>query len=220
MYRHLRFAIVAAVCCSVAGLGCSTTMKGGTIGAAAGGAAGALIGKKAGNTAMGAIIGAAVGGTAGALIGKQMDKQANELEAELKDAKVERVGEGIKVTFGSGILFPSGSADLQAEGKGNIEPLAKVLVKYPDTNVLIEGHTDADGAEQMNQTLSERRAANVAQYAESLGVTAARVTTVGYGETMPVADNATPAGKQLNRRVEIAIYANDKMKDAAAKGQL
>jgi outer membrane protein OmpA-like peptidoglycan-associated protein len=195
-------------------------MKGGTIGAVAGGAAGALIGKKAGNTAMGAIVGAAVGGTAGALIGKHMDKQASELEADLKDAKVERVGEGIKVTFGSGILFTSGSADLQAEGKANIEPLAKVLVKYPDTNVLIEGHTDSDGAEQLNQTLSERRAANVAQFAQTLGVATERVTTVGYGETMPVADNATPAGKQLNRRVEIAIFANDKMKEAAAKGQL
>lgn len=213
-------AVMAALFCSWIWLGCGTTGKGAVLGGVAGGAAGALIGDRAGNTAMGALIGAAVGGTAGALIGKHMDQQASDLEKDLKDAKVERVGEGIKVTFGSGILFTSGSSDLQAEGKANIESLAQVLAKYTDTNVLVDGYTDSDGTEELNQKLSEQRAANVAQYMRALGMAGERLTTIGHGESLPVVDNSTPANKQLNRRVEIAIFANDKMKAAAAKGQL
>ncbi|MBM3280942.1 MAG: OmpA family protein [Candidatus Handelsmanbacteria bacterium] len=213
--------IALPLCVSLAGLGCSSTAKGGAIGAVAGGAAGALIGKKLGDhTVMGALIGAGVGGTAGALIGKKMDAQADDLKQDLEGAKVERVGEGIKITFASGILFTSGSADLQADGKANVEKMAKILQKYPDTDILVEGHTDADGTEVFNQTLSEKRAANVATFAEGLGVAGARFTTKGYGETRPVGDNTTAEGKQVNRRVEIAIFANEKMKEAAAKGQL
>lgn len=214
------FAILP-LCAALAGLGCSSTAKGGTIGAAAGGAAGALIGKKFGDhTVMGALIGAGVGGTAGAIIGKKMDAQAGDLKQDLEGAKVERVGEGIKITFASGILFSTGSADLQAEGKANIEKMTKILQKYPDTNIVVEGHTDADGTEEFNQKLSEKRAASVSQYAQGLGVTAERFSAMGYGESMPVGDNSTPEGKQANRRVEIAIFANEKMKAAAAKGQL
>ena len=216
-----RLLVALPLCAALAGLGCSSTAKGGLIGGGVGGAAGALIGKKLGNhTAMGALLGAAVGGSAGALIGKKMDSQANDLKQDLEGAKVERVGEGIKITFASGILFTTASADLQADGKANIANLAKILQKYPDTNILVEGHTDADGTEEMNQKLSERRAASVAQYAQGLGVSAQRFTTKGYGETQPVGDNSTPDGKQANRRVEIAIFANEKMKEAAAKGQL
>jgi outer membrane protein OmpA-like peptidoglycan-associated protein len=221
MRFSIQFAIALPLCASLAGLGCSSTAKGGAIGAAAGGAAGALIGKKFGDhTVMGALIGAGVGGTAGALIGKKMDAQADDLKQDLEGAKVERVGEGIKITFASGILFSSGSSELQADGKANIEKMAKILQKYPDTNIVVEGHTDADGTEEFNQKLSEKRAASVAQYAQGLGVTTERFTTMGYGETMPVGDNATAEGKQANRRVEIAIFANEKMKEAAAKGQL
>lgn len=221
MTKTTRLLVALPLCAALAGLGCSATAKGGTIGAAAGGAAGALIGKKFGDhTVMGALIGAGVGGTAGALIGKKMDAQANDLKQDLEGAKVERVGEGIKITFASGILFTSGSAELQADGKANIEKMAKILQKYADTNVVVEGHTDGDGTEESNQKLSEKRATSVAQYAQALGVTAERFTTMGYGETMPVGDNATAEGKALNRRVEIAIFANEKMKEAAAKGQL
>jgi outer membrane protein OmpA-like peptidoglycan-associated protein len=142
------------------------------------------------------------------------------LEEGLDGAEVERVGEGIKVTLGSGILFSTGSADLGPEGKANVRKLAEILLKYPDTNVVVEGHTDSDGAEDFNQRLSERRAASVSQYAQSLGVATDRLQTVGFGETMPVADNATVEGKRRNRRVEIAIFANEKMREAAAAGQL
>lgn len=207
---------------SIALMGCSAsnTAKGGAIGAGAGAVIGGVIGKQAGNTAVGAIIGAAVGGTAGALIGNYMDKQAAELENDIKDAKIERVGEGIKITFNSGILFQFNSADLQPEARTNIENLAKTLKKYKDTNILVEGHTDSIGTADYNQTLSERRAQSVTAFAESLGVNSSRFTVKGYGFSQPVATNATPEGRQQNRRVEVAIMANDDLKKAAERNQV
>lgn len=198
----------------------SNTVKGGAIGVAAGGVLGGVIGKAAGNTTLGAIIGAAVGGTAGALIGNYMDKQAEEIEKDIEGAKVERVGEGIKITFDSGILFKTSSADLQPQAKENINKLTTVLNKYPDTNILVTGHTDSTGKLEFNQTLSEKRAKSVADYAASLGVAGARITTIGLGPNEPVVSNDTPAGRQQNRRVEVAIFANDKLKDAAEKGMI
>jgi len=198
----------------------SRTAKGGAIGAGAGGAIGAVIGNRAGNTAAGAIIGAAVGGTAGALIGRHMDKQAAELQRDLENAKVERVGEGIKITFDSGILFNTNSAQLQPNARTEIANLAETLKKYPDTNILIEGHTDNTGGRELNQRLSENRAESVADYAVSQGVDRSRITTQGYAFDQPVADNSTAAGRQQNRRVEIAIFANEKMKKAAERGEL
>ena len=189
--------------------------KGGLIGAGAGGVVGGIIGAKAGNTAVGAIVGAAVGGAAGAAIGRYMDKQAEEMREDLKGAKIERVGEGIKITFESGILFNIDSDKLKPAAKDNIQNLAKILKKYKDTNVLIEGHTDNTGADEYNQGLSQRRAASVSSYVTGLGVTSDRLTETGYGESQPVADNSTEHGRSLNRRVEIAIWANDKLKRAA-----
>jgi len=195
-------------------------MKGGVIGAGAGGAVGGVIGHEAGNTALGAILGAAVGGTAGALIGNAMDKRAEEMRRDIKNAKIERVGEGIKITFDSGILFQTNSAELQPAVMTSIENLAKVLNKYPDTNILIEGDTDNTGTDEYNQKLSERRAQAVADYAKRLGVAGARISTIGLGESNPVASNDTEIGRQQNRRVEIAIFANDKLKKAAESGSL
>ncbi|SHI63161.1 Outer membrane protein OmpA [Hymenobacter daecheongensis DSM 21074] len=203
--------------------GMSKTAKGGLIGAGAGAAAGAVLGRVIGGksgTAAGAIIGAAVGGTGGALIGRKMDKQAEDLQRDMQNAKVERVGEGIKITFDSGILFDTNKADLRPASMTEIQKMAAVLQKYPDTNVLIEGHTDNSGSDAINQPLSERRAQAVANYTTSQGVDASRVTATGYGSTQPVADNTTVEGKQANRRVEVAIYANEKMKKAAEQGRL
>lgn len=201
----------------------SKTLKGGLIGglggAVAGGVAGRLIGGKSG-TAKGAIIGAAVGGAGGALIGRRMDKQAAELRRDLEGAKVERVGEGIKITFASGILFATNSASLTPEAAGNIDQLAATLKKYADTNVVIEGHTDASGSDAINQPLSERRAQAVANEITAQGIDTGRITSTGYGSTQPVADNTTVAGKAANRRVEVAIFANEKMQKAAKRGQL
>lgn len=196
------------------------TAKGGMVGAGVGGTVGGIIGYKTGNTAVGAIIGAAVGGAAGAAIGKYMDKQAQELQNDLKNAKVERVGEGIKITFSSGILFDINSAELKSEAKQNISELAQTLKKYQDTNVLVEGHTDASGTDEYNHNLSNRRAASVSTYLTTQGVAHERVSEKGYGESQPVADNNTDAGKRLNRRVEIAIWANEKLKRAAKKGEI
>jgi outer membrane protein OmpA-like peptidoglycan-associated protein len=204
-------------------VGCKTmnnAQKGTAIGVGGGAVLGALVGKWAGNTAAGAIIGAAVGGTAGVLIGKYMDKQVAELQADLEDAKVERVGEGIKITFNSGILFDLNSSNLGGVAKDNIGKLAVVLNKYADTDVLIEGHTDITGSVDYNQTLSEKRAASVSNFLSANAVQTTRLTTIGYGPNQPLVDNDTPANRSLNRRVEIAIYANDKLKKAAEKGQI
>jgi outer membrane protein OmpA-like peptidoglycan-associated protein len=222
MKRTLSLLTVIVLAISIAFMGCgaSKTVKGGAIGAGAGAVIGGLIGKAAGNTAAGAILGAAIGGTAGALIGNYMDRQAEEMKRDLADAKIERVGEGIKITFASGILFDVNKSDLKPDAKTNIEKLATILNKYEDTNILIEGHTDSTGSLALNQRLSEERAGSVATYAEGLGVAPARVTTVGYGPSQPVATNTTADGRQQNRRVEIAIFANDKLKQAAESGEL
>ena len=194
--------------------------KGTYIGAGAGAAAGAAIGKAAGNTAMGAILGAAVGGAAGYGIGRYMDKQAEELEADLEGAEIERVGEGIKITFRDGIQFALNSAELSETSKTNLNDLAQTLKKYDDTNILIEGHTDVTGTREYNMTLSDKRAKAVSDYLKDLGVAGKRITTEGYGPDQPVADNDSDYGRQQNRRVEVAIFANEKLKKKAEKGEL
>ncbi|UYZ63140.1 OmpA family protein [Hymenobacter weizhouensis] len=203
--------------------GVSRTAKGGAIGAGAGAAAGAVLGRVIGGksgTAAGAIIGAAVGGTGGALIGRRMDKQAEELQRDMQNAKVERVGEGIKITFDSGILFDTNKSDLRPASMSEIQKMAEILKKYPDTNILVEGHTDNTGTDAINNPLSERRAQAVANYTIAQGVEAGRIQTKGLGSSDPIADNTTEAGRQANRRVEVAIFANEKMKKAAEEGRL
>jgi len=193
----------------------SKTEKGAVIGGATGAAVGGVIGHAAGNTAVGAIIGAAVGGAAGAYIGHYMDKQAEEMRRDLAGAKIERVGEGIKITFDSGILFAVDKYDVQPAAQTNLTKLSTILNKYKDTNILIEGHTDSDGSTDYNQTLSERRASSVAHFLAMNQVSNGRMNTSGYGEMQPVADNSTSYGKQANRRVEVAIMANEQLKKAA-----
>ncbi len=205
---------------SLTGCNASRTAKGAVIGGAAGGAVGGVIGKKAGNTAVGVIVGAAIGGTAGALIGRHMDKQAKELREDLDGATVERVGEGILITFNSGLQFDVNSYSLTAATRENLNDFARVVNKYDDTDILIEGHTDSTGSEDHNQTLSEKRADAVKRYLIGQGVRAGRLTSIGYGLSQPIADNSTQAGRQQNRRVEVAIYANEKMKKAAQRGEL
>lgn len=197
----------------------SNTTKGAVIGTAGGAAVGAGVGKLAGNTAIGAIIGAAVGGVAGGLIGKKMDKQAAELE-KINGAQVERVGEGIKVTFESGLLFATNSSTLSAAAKKSLSQFAQSLKSNADTEVLIEGHTDNTGNDGINQPLSEKRAQAVADYLSQQGVSYGRLITKGYGSHQPIADNGTAAGRTQNRRVEVAIYANEDMVNAAQSGNL
>ncbi len=198
----------------------SRTLKGGAIGAGSGGVIGGVIGSRSDNTAKGAILGAAIGGAAGALIGKYMDNQAEELQKDLEGAEVERIGEGIKITFDSGILFGFDSYALTPAASGNIQELAKTLNKYDDTEVVIEGHTDSKGSEAYNQRLSEQRASSVARFLQDLGVSGTRITEKGYGLNQPIADNSTEAGRAKNRRVEVAIFANKKLQRAAKRGDI
>jgi outer membrane protein OmpA-like peptidoglycan-associated protein len=197
---------------SVAIAGCASLNKkeeGAIIGGGAGAVIGGAVGRANGSTAKGAIIGAAVGGTIGAVIGHQMDQQAKELKQNIPGAVVERVGEGIQVTFASGLLFDFDSDRVRAEAAQNLRNLASSLDKYPNTDLLIVGHTDSVGTDSYNQSLSERRARATAAYLETQGVTNARLRTSGRGESEPVESNSTDAGRQKNRRVEVAIYASE-----------
>ena len=222
--KGTRLLVVGLLSVSLVFSGCkswSNAVKGGTIGTIAGAAVGAGVGKLLGNTAVGAIAGAAVGGTTGVLIGKKMDKQAAELEAQLgTNAEVERIGEGIKVTFESGILFNTGKADLSTSSITALTKFAKTLMDYPDTDVMIYGHTDNTGSDAINQPLSENRANAVKAFLVAQGVVSSRLTTQGMGSTSPVATNDTEAGRTQNRRVEIAITANEEMLKKAQAGEL
>jgi len=213
MHRvHLVRGVAALTLTAVALSGCASLNnkeKGAAIGAATGAAAGGMIGRANGSTAKGAIIGAVVGGTVGAVIGHQMDQQAKELEQNIPGAIVERVGEGIQVTFQSGLLFDFDSDRIKTDAAVNLKNLAASLDKYPNSSLLIVGHTDAVGSADYNQTLSERRARSTATYLSGQGVAVTRLQTLGRGETEPVASNDTEQGMQKNRRVEVAIYASD-----------
>lgn len=195
----------------------SNQEKGAIIGIGTGAAAGAVIGNRSGNTAVGAIIGAAVGGTAGTLIGVYMDKQARELEKKVKNAKVERIGEGIKLTFDSGLLFGFDSYQISPETRKNLDNMAEVLKEYDETDILIEGHTDSVGEDAYNQELSVKRADAVATYLRVREVKRNRVITKGYGENQPLVSNADASGQKQNRRVEVVITASEKLKKNVKK---
>jgi outer membrane protein OmpA-like peptidoglycan-associated protein len=213
-----RLALVGAL--ALAGVpGCSSLskeQKGAIIGAAAGAAGGAAVGSATGSTARGAIIGAVVGGAAGAVIGHKMDQQARELQQNIPGAVVERVGEGIQITFESGLLFAFDSDVVRGDARDNLDELARSLEKYDETNLLIVGHTDAVGTDSYNMDLSERRAASAARYLRSRGVDR-NIDTAGRGEREPVASNETDSGRSRNRRVEVAIYASPEMVDRARR---
>jgi len=217
MKKYLVAAVCLVVIIALVGCGMSRKERGALIGAGTGAVVGGVIGNEAGNTAVGAILGAVVGGAAGAYIGNYMGKQAEEIERDLEGATVTRVGEGIKITFDSGILFDVNKSDLRGEGFTNLQNLAEILNKYEDTEILVEGHTDATGPRDHNMTLSLRRAQSATNYMAGLGVLSTRFHMMGYGPDQPIAENVTDEGRQANRRVEIAIYANDKLKDAAQK---
>jgi outer membrane protein OmpA-like peptidoglycan-associated protein len=203
--------------------GCETTSnagRGAGIGAATGGLIGGIIGSNNGSWAKGALLGAVIGGAAGSVIGDYMDKQADEIRHEVRGANVERVGEGIRVVFDTGLLYSTGSTALNSDSRYNIEKLARILNRYHNTNVVIEGHTDSVGSESSNQLLSERRAESVATLLRTYGVSGNRLNAVGYGQTRPVATNETESGRRLNRRVEVLIYANGELKRQAQTGEL
>jgi outer membrane protein OmpA-like peptidoglycan-associated protein len=222
MHRSPRTASLLVFSVAVlAGLGsggCARhAQRGLVIGAAGGAVVGGIIGKVSGSTAKGVIIGAVVGGAAGAIIGDQMDRQAAELKQNVKGARVERVGEGIQVTFESGLLYDFDSDAVKPEARANLRELVRSLEKYPDSDLLILGHTDSVGTAEYNKGLSVRRADAAAEFLISQGVRRTRVGTGGLGEEEPVASNETEAGRQQNRRVEVAIYASERLRQEAKR---
>ncbi len=201
------FTLGAIVLMLASGCAWSSKAKGAVIGAGAGGAAGAVVGNNTGSTVRGAIIGAVVGGTAGAVIGHQMDQHAKELAYDLPGAQVQRIGEGIAVTFPEGLLFGFDSDQLGTGARENLRRFAASLVKYPNTRTVVVGHTDSDGESSYNQGLSERRARTAADFIAANGVAASRISAVGSGENEPIATNETVDGRSQNRRIEVAIFA-------------
>lgn len=198
--------------------GCATkTQTGAAVGAAGGAVVGGAIGSAAGSTTKGAIIGAVIGGAAGAYIGSRMDRQARELEQNIPGATVERVGEGIQVTFASGLLFDFDSDVLREPARANLRNLAGSVNQYPDSDLLIAGHTDSVGTAAYNQALSQRRADAAAAFLRQEGVSSSRLLTRGLGESEPKQDNGTEDGRSANRRVEVAIFASERLKAEARR---
>lgn len=197
----------------------SNKQKGTVIGSTGGAVVGGVIGNNTGdgNTALGAIIGGVVGGAAGAYIGNRMDKQAQEIEQEIPGAEVERVGEGINVTFdeSSGVYFDTERFNINSRSQETLNKLANIFKEYPDTNILVEGHTDSQGSESYNLTLSKNRAQAVTNYLVENGISQGRLTTNWYGESQPKYDNNTAEGRAKNRRVEVAIVANEQLQKEA-----
>jgi outer membrane protein OmpA-like peptidoglycan-associated protein len=208
--------LAALVLTGAVGCAMNSKTKGAIVGATAGGVAGGVIGNQTGSTARGAIIGAVVGGAAGAIIGHQMDQRAKDIEHNVPAAVVERVGEGIQVTFPSGLLFDFDSDVVRRSAATNLNDLARNLSRYGDSNLMIAGHTDAVGSSDYNQGLSDRRAESAARYLTAHGVSR-YIATAGLGEREPVASNNTEAGRQQNRRIEIAIYASAALQEDARR---
>lgn len=200
----------------------NNTQKGAAIGTAAGAVLGGILGNnigKGGKGTLGVVLGGIIGGAAGGIIGNKMDKQAREIKTALPGAEVERVNEGIKITFNETMVnFAFNSSELTSTAKSNLEKLTEVLINNPDTNINIYGHTDSKGADDYNKTLSEKRANSVVNYLSSLGIARNRMIATGLGEAEPIADNSTEEGRAKNRRVEFAITANEKMIEQAQKG--
>lgn len=202
--------------------------KGVVVGAASGAVIGGVLGNNVGkgnNTALGAIIGAAVGGVAGGIIGNKMDRQAEKIKTEIPGAKVERIGEGIDVTFDennpdgskAGVYFQTNKYDISANSKLALDKLQKIFAEYPETNILVEGHTDDVGTDSYNMTLSQKRAMAVTDYLKKAGIAPSRIITKWYGKSQPKVPNNSDANRALNRRVQFVITANEEMKAKAKK---
>jgi outer membrane protein OmpA-like peptidoglycan-associated protein len=211
----LVFAAAALVLAGCANM--NNQQRGTMIGAAAGAAGAALLGK---GSVWGVLAGAAIGGTAGNLIGKHMDEQAKELEQAVPTAEVNRVEEGINMTFQSGLMFPLNSSEISPDYKDDLAAAATVFNKYEDTYILVEGHTDDTGTDEINVPLSERRAKAVSAFLVSQGVDPARLDEKWYGSTQPKYPNDSSENRSKNRRVELAIYADEDMVAQAKSGTL
>ena len=208
--------LILIVVASVVVAGCAAPQnnqeKGTRYGAAGGAAAGALLGQAIGGNTKGTLIGAGLGALAGGVIGNQVGKNMDEQEAAMRRelaavdaANIQRTADVLAVTFKSDYLFAVGSANLNAGAFNEISRVSRVLNQYPDTSIQVAGHTDSTGSEQTNKVLSENRADNVKNALVGQGVQPNRISTIGFGESAPIADNSNESGRQLNRRVIITI---------------
>jgi outer membrane protein OmpA-like peptidoglycan-associated protein len=168
------------------------------------------------NSIVDVLASATVGGTTGSAIAQQMDRQAAELRSKLEGARVVRFEEGIMITIDSRLLFEEDSYELQSNTR-LLKDVARVLNKHGYTNAIIEGHTDNVGEEIYNQSLSEKRAHEIENFLIGKGISDARMKTRGYGETQPIGSNDTESGRQLNRRIEIGLFANDQLRQSTSK---
>ena len=225
--KYIALSLVTALLLSTTLLSCdaiknaNNTQKGVAIGTTSGAVIGGILGNnlgKGGNTPLGAVIGGVVGGTIGGLIGNKMDKQAREIEKALPGTQVQRVGEGIHLVLGeNSVNFQFNKSTLTITAKQNLDKLVPVFNEYADTDIKIYGYTDSKGSESYNLNLSSERAAAVKSYLSGKGLSSSRFSVLGMGEAEPIETNDTDAGRSLNRRVEFAIVANQKMIDDAAK---
>jgi outer membrane protein OmpA-like peptidoglycan-associated protein len=186
------------------------TAKGAVIGGTLGAAVGAVIGNNRGHHSAkrGAVVGAVAGTAAGAIVGAMIDKQERELR-QIPGVDVQRTADNeLNVSVKNEVLFDYDSAALRSASRSTLQEMADVFQRYPQTTLRVEGHTDSTGSASYNQRLSERRANSVASYIENMGVSGSRVDAIGYGESQPRADNTTASGRQMNRRVEIKVVAN------------
>ncbi|MEO6489598.1 MAG: OmpA family protein [Ferruginibacter sp.] len=230
--KKLNEIIILSATIILAASGCETVRrssnqdKGVVVGATSGAVIGGVIGNNVGNknnTALGAIIGAAIGGVAGGIIGNKMDRQAEKIRNEIPGAKVERIGEGIDVTFDennpdgtkAGVYFETNKFNISSNSKLALDKLQKIFAEYPETNILIEGHTDDVGTDEYNMSLSQRRSQSVGDYLTSAGIPSSRLIVKWYGESQPKVENTSDANRALNRRVQFVITANEKMKAEA-----
>lgn len=210
----MKKSVISAVVAALLFAGCAGTDTGLSktqTGAIIGGIAGAVAGKSTGShSTKRAVIGGAIGALAGAGIGAYMDKQEQELNQELKGSGVEvqRQGDNINLNMPGGITFDTAKANIKSNFNPVLDDIAGVMVKYPETRIEVQGHTDSVGSNENNLQLSQFRAQSVSSALIGRGVTPDRINTVGYGESIPVASNDTPAGREMNRRVEIKIIPN------------
>jgi outer membrane protein OmpA-like peptidoglycan-associated protein len=212
MKRTLVICIAVALTAAGCAQPMTKTQKGAAIGTGIGAAAGAGLGQAIGGdtkgTLLGAGIGAVVGGLAGGGIGRYMDNQEATMRQQLagvEGANIQRNADMLAITFKSDVLFATNSEALKAGSYDEISRVAQVLNQYPETTIMIAGHTDSTGSDTYNQQLSERRAMSVKNALTGQGVNPARMSAVGYGESKPIADNNNESGRQINRRVEITI---------------
>lgn len=210
MKKQLKYLLIGLSALSLMACANATTgQKGAAVGAGVGAAAGAVLGQAIGGdtegTLIGAGVGAALGGLAGWQIGEYMDRQEAELQQAFADseaAAIRREQDVLTATFKGDVFFDFDSSVLKPGAYREIDRTANVLNRYPQTTILVAGHTDSVGAETYNQRLSERRAQAVRDALVGRGVDSRRLQVVGYGESQPISSN-----NAANRRVELRIEA-------------